>query len=249
MRTSLFAMIIMAVLFGQVPLNVAAIEEKELMKEETIGFLQDAFAAQVSLTEKERSLSEIMYILTPYFNYTFRQSFIHENVEKGKSGYFVYATDAPNNNVVPFFDYNKPFTFQLNETTRLIYQFFPKSSEGPVSYEDHYEAVYFKKKDGKWKIHQIQFSEQQPHIPHDELNNLEGQLPLQNEKGQNMHERQTIQKNNERKMANQSVNSVQNEKNKDGRYMQTEEKLKIPLIPFLPTYWTVKSYIFSQNYY
>jgi len=132
-----------------------------MTEEKAITFLQEAYNVQVSLTEKEREIEEIDQMLSSFFTTEFRDKFINENVVKVEEGYIVYATDFPIN-VIPFYQYDLPFKFYTNDEKILIYQFFPASTEGPVSYDDHYEAVYFVREEGKWKINNIEFSFEEP---------------------------------------------------------------------------------------
>ena len=56
------------------------VETTLLNQEEIFAFLEEAFSAQVSLSEVERSLEEVKEVLVPYFSDDYIDMFIKENV-------------------------------------------------------------------------------------------------------------------------------------------------------------------------
>ncbi|WP_079508255.1 DUF3993 domain-containing protein [Mesobacillus jeotgali] len=142
------------VLFGffifLVPANVYA--QSELHgREEVFEFLGNAFESQVSLSEEGRTLEEINSILDPHFTEDYKSKFIKENVVGQENQYQTYGTDfAPY--YIPFYAFSEKTKVVENENEIYVVEFFPAASEGPVSYEDHYEGLkLIKEKDG-WKV-------------------------------------------------------------------------------------------------
>lgn len=230
MRTIILAFIF--ILFSGSFSNISAEQNvPSLTKEDTIEFLQNAFYAQVSLTEKERSIETMDNILSPYFTKSFREKFFVENVVKGEEGYLVYATDAPIN-VIPFYRYDLPFEMSTNSDTMLIYQFFPASSEGPVSYDDHYESVYFVKEDAMWKINKIEFTTEEPFLQQESQ-----ETDATNEQEKNEQTRDLeIESDKEELVINKS---------KQDEPTFKEQLNFITQLPFLPSYFTIKYLLFS----
>lgn len=175
MRAVFATVLVILFAFGQV-MQVSAMSEEELAKKDAIQLAKDAFAAQVSLTEKERSLSEIQSILSSYFTAEFIEQYTEEVVVKGETQYIVYGTDAPAL-TIPFFEYSESFEFGRKDGKKILYQFFPEVKEGPVSYPDHYEGVIFGKDPDGWKVEDIYFSTEEPILDKEER-----EEPIQKEK-------------------------------------------------------------------
>jgi hypothetical protein len=107
---------------------------------EVLEFLQSAFMAQVSLSEKGRSLNGVRSILEPYFNESFIQLFLNENIVEESGQYLTYGSDfAPY--YIPFYSYSDKTKVVNHHDSIFVVEFFPTVTEGPVNYEGHYEAV------------------------------------------------------------------------------------------------------------
>ncbi|AGK52892.1 DUF3993 domain-containing protein [Bacillus sp. 1NLA3E] len=118
---------------------------------QALDFLQEAFKAQVKLSEKERNYLEIEKILTPYFSQEYMKMFLNENLVGTDGKYITLGSD--------FALYYIPF-FKLTEKTKIVpyqhkmyvYEFFPSNEEGPVSYDSHYEGILLEQFNGRWKV-------------------------------------------------------------------------------------------------
>ncbi|WP_052948853.1 DUF3993 domain-containing protein [Mesobacillus campisalis] len=132
-----------------VPLQASANTQPD--REEVFSILESAFEAQVSLSEKVRTLAEVDDVLNPYFTEEYKQMFLEENLVEEDGHYFTYGSD--------FALYYIPF-YQFSEETKVvaigdslyIVEHFPATEDGPVSYESHYEGVQLVNEDGSWKV-------------------------------------------------------------------------------------------------
>ncbi|WP_203290080.1 DUF3993 domain-containing protein [Metabacillus sp. cB07] len=135
--------------------------EELLTEEQSVQAVQEASEVQASLTEKERPLNEIKAMMKPYFTHSFIETYVKENVKETENGYIVYGSDfIPYS--MPYFNYEEELTFGAEKNTYKLFQFFPAEEEGPVSYDDQYEAVLFVKENGEYKIDDVIFSETEP---------------------------------------------------------------------------------------
>lgn len=132
-------------------------------REEVLTHIQEAFNTQVSLTEKTRSLEEIKQLLSLYFDDELIDMYIDENVQKEDGKYIVYGTDFPMH-TIPFFSYNENTKVHEQANERIIYEFFPASTDGPVQYEDHYEVIKLRKERDGWKVYAINTNAKKPEI-------------------------------------------------------------------------------------
>lgn len=120
-------------------------------REEIFAFLEKAFDSQVSLSEKGRTMEEIEGVLDPYFTESYKSRFMQENVVGQENEYQTYGTDfAPY--YIPFYAFSDKTKVVDMENEVFIVEYFPGNSEGPVSYEDHYEGLKLVKQDGNWKV-------------------------------------------------------------------------------------------------
>lgn len=118
---------------------------------QVLEFLQEAFQAQVKLSEKERSQKEIEDILSPYFSKQYQELFFKENLVEMDGKYIIFGSD--------FAPYYIPF-FQFSDRTKVasfnhkfyVYEYFPGNVEGPVSYKSHYEGILIEQFAGVWKV-------------------------------------------------------------------------------------------------
>ncbi|MEK3805106.1 DUF3993 domain-containing protein [Bacillus sp. FSL H8-0547] len=137
--------------------------EELLTEEQSVQAVQKASEVQAALTEKERPLNEIKAMMEPYFTHSFIETYVKENVKETENGYIVYGSDFTPYSM-PYFNYDEEMTFGAEKNTHKLFQFFPAEEEGPVSYDDHYEAVLFVKENGGYKIDDVVFSETEPKI-------------------------------------------------------------------------------------
>ena len=141
-------------------LNVKA--DRQLSEEEAFRFLQEAFDAQVSLSEKPRSMGQIEESLGRFFTKEYKADFIEMNVKENidGEGYLAYGTDFALY-YIPFFTYdeNTKLAYDSEQDLWYVYEWFEESGDGPVSYDGHYEAVGLTYEDEGWLIddYQIQF--------------------------------------------------------------------------------------------
>ncbi|KMY45152.1 hypothetical protein AC622_13700 [Bacillus sp. FJAT-27916] len=140
-------------------LNVKA--DRPLSEEEAFRFLQEAFDAQLAITENPRSMEEIEESLGRYFTKEYTKDFIEMNVKENMDGegYLAYGTDFALY-YIPFFTYdeNTKLGYDTERDKWYVYEWFEESSEGPVSYDGHYEAVGLTFKDNEWAIDDYQIS-------------------------------------------------------------------------------------------
>ncbi len=122
--------------------------------EEVFEFLKSAFIAQVSLSEEPRSMGEVTAILEPYFSDSYIDLFLKENIVEENDLYFTYGTDfAPY--YLPFFSYTDKTKVIEDHQSIFVIEYFPKVTEGPVSYEGHYEAIELEGMEGGLKVTNI----------------------------------------------------------------------------------------------
>ena len=143
--------------------HVAAEEPNERPQSDILSHVQNAFEAQVSLTEEPRSKEEIERILEEYFLDSFIKVYLKENVESVNNQYIVYGTDLPKN-TIPFFQYNGETVIEIVDEQAMIYEYFEANNEGPVSYDKHYEVVFLKKTISNWKISSIEHEVNKPFL-------------------------------------------------------------------------------------
>lgn len=131
------------------------VETTLLNQEEIFAFLEEAFSAQVSLSEVERSLEEVKEVLVPYFSDDYIDMFIKENVVEENGKFLTYGSDFALY-YVPFYTYSEQTkVVQLNDSVFVV-EFFPRSMDGPVTYDDHYVGLELKREDTGWEIQSIQ---------------------------------------------------------------------------------------------
>lgn len=122
-------------------------------KQDVFSFLQDAFQAQTSLSDHIRSKEEIIDVLSPYFSANYQNMFWDENIFEEDGQFVTYGSDFAFY-YIPFFDYSDETKVVISSDSIYVLQFFPSTTDGPVSYADHYEAIILKKMDGGWKVDQ-----------------------------------------------------------------------------------------------
>lgn len=142
-----FSILFFFPLIGQAA-SVSTIETRE----DVLGFLHEAFQAQVSLSEEGRTEEEVNSILKPYFTDSYNQLFKKENMVEKNGLQLTYGTDfAPY--YIPFFQFSDQTEIVINKNSIYVYEFFEGQNEGPVTYKDHFEAIILKKEHtGDWKV-------------------------------------------------------------------------------------------------
>lgn len=155
-RSKLLFLFISSLLF-LVPANAFADSGLD-GREDVFAFLEKAFESQVSLSEKGRTMDEIEAVLNPYFTEEYKSQFIGENVVGQENDYQTYGTDfAPY--YIPFYAFSEKTKVVQMENEIYVVEFFPGNTEGPVSYEDHYEGLKLVNEDGDWKVAQYLYDE------------------------------------------------------------------------------------------
>ena len=149
MKASTVSLLMIALLIS-IPVQASG-EERMLGREEAFSLLDKAFQAQVSLSELDRSKSEIEAILEPYFTEEYMEKFLSENLVEENGKYFVLGSDFALY-FIPFFQYNEETKMVSRGVSIYIMEHFEAPEEGPVSYDSHYEAVELKWVDGSWKV-------------------------------------------------------------------------------------------------
>jgi hypothetical protein len=133
---------------------------------EVLEFVESAFKAQVSLSEQGRSLEEVRAILEPYFSESFIQLFLNENIVEESGQYLTYGSDfAPY--YIPFYSYSDKTKVVNHHDSIFVVEFFPTVTEGPVSYEGHYQAVEIERLEKGLKVTKIWYEQ----IPAEVLEN------------------------------------------------------------------------------
>ncbi|WP_174733748.1 DUF3993 domain-containing protein [Mesobacillus harenae] len=142
-------------------------------KNEVFGFLKSAFQAQVSLSEKNRTMQEVDAVLDEYFSQSYKELFKQENLVQEGNSYRTYGSDfAPY--YIPFYNFSDKTKVIEDEGKIYVVEFFSGDHEGPVNYEDHYEGLLLEKESEKWKVAEYMFD----NIPESVL---EKGFPVENE--------------------------------------------------------------------
>ena len=108
-------------------------------------------------------MEEVKESLGRYFTPEYTNDFIEMNVQENMDGegYLAYGTDFALY-YIPFFTYdeNTKVGYDSDLNQWYVYEWFEESSDGPVTYNGHYEAVGLTFEDGRWAVddYQIQFN-------------------------------------------------------------------------------------------
>ena len=117
---------------------------------------RQAGEVQFKLAEDGNSYDEIHTILAPFFTPDFIDVFIKENMFEENDLYYTIGTDfAPL--YIPYFTYDDQTKVKITNDSMqvIVYEFFPKSTDGPVGYEDHNAAVIYELMNDEWRISRI----------------------------------------------------------------------------------------------
>jgi Protein of unknown function (DUF3993) len=120
-------------------------------------FLQDAFEAQVSLSERYRTKEEIADILNPYFSDQFLRAFWIENIHKEEDKYITYGSDFAQY-YIPFYQFSNKTKVVIGSDEIYVFEYFPASTEGPVGYKSHYEGLLLKKSADEWRVEKFLYN-------------------------------------------------------------------------------------------
>ncbi|WP_264737042.1 DUF3993 domain-containing protein [Cytobacillus firmus] len=141
--------ITIAVMAAAIPSHTYA--ERITNKEEVNEFLQNAFQAQVSLSEEERSMKEVNELLDPYFAEEPKAEFLNENLVSENGKYFTLGSDAAAF-YIPFFTYSDHTKVVKEGNKVYVYEYFPENHDGPVAYEGHFEGLLLAEQEGEFKV-------------------------------------------------------------------------------------------------
>lgn len=140
------------------PDSPKASEEQLNNREKVLQFLELAFQAQLSLSEKDRTMEEITFLLDPYFSKEYQQEFFEENLHEDGGKFFTYGTDF-GHLYIPFFEFSDLTKVIIEDDQIYVFEYFPENQLGPVGYESHYEGIMIEKIEEQWKISQYLFNE------------------------------------------------------------------------------------------
>ncbi|MFT8320903.1 MAG: DUF3993 domain-containing protein [Bacillus sp. (in: firmicutes)] len=123
-------------------------------RDDVMDFLENAFYAQVSLSEKKRDLKEVKTILIPYFTKDYQKLYLKENLIKENNKYLTYGSDFSAYSI-PYFQFSNQTEVSIEKDKIYVYEFFYASNDGPVTYSDHYEGLLIEKINDDWKVSKL----------------------------------------------------------------------------------------------
>ncbi|PLT28014.1 DUF3993 domain-containing protein [Peribacillus deserti] len=134
----------------------AETKPSSIHKNTIIDLLNDAFTAQVSLSNGGQSLEEVKNKLEPFFTDEFIGKFIDQNIVKVNGQYQTLGSDSAVY-YIPFFSYDDKTEVNQGdkENTIVVKEHFNPSSGGPSIYGEHDESVLLIKDGQEWKISEI----------------------------------------------------------------------------------------------
>ncbi|WP_456271714.1 DUF3993 domain-containing protein [Bacillus sp. AK031] len=115
-----------------------------------------AFEKQVSLSEKPRTMEEVEAVMDTHFTSEFRDKFILENVIQTDEGFQTFGSDFAAY-YIPNFQYGEKTKTVKKGEAIYLYEYFTYD-DGPVYFEDGYQAVKLVKQDGVLKVDDIYYS-------------------------------------------------------------------------------------------
>lgn len=137
--------------------------EQDWQSEEIFEFLKSAFMSQVALSEEGRSMEDVMAILEPYFSVSYIDLFLKENIVEENGQYFTYGSDFALY-YLPFFSYSDETKVVYDQKSIFVVEYFPAVTEGPVSYEGHYEAIELDRSGSGLKITDVWYENIPEHV-------------------------------------------------------------------------------------
>lgn len=155
--TSLFAVILLVAVSPLAKVDASS----KLDKQDAFRLLNKSFELQVSLSEQPRAMEDIQDLLSESFSDEYTKDFIDMNVQKSMDGkgFQTYGTDMALY-YIPFFTYseNTEIGYSSLNDHWYVYEWFQENTDGPVSYDGHYEAIGLVYKDNKWVINDYQIA-------------------------------------------------------------------------------------------
>jgi hypothetical protein len=118
--------------------------------------VKKAFEKQVSLSEKPRTMEEIETLMDTHFTQDFRDKFILENVIQTDEGFQTFGSDFAAY-YIPNFQYEEKTNAVKKGEAIYLYEYFTYE-DGPVYFDDGYQAVKLVKQDGVLKVDDIFYS-------------------------------------------------------------------------------------------
>lgn len=143
-----------------IPDSPKASEDDLNSRDKVFQFLNSAFQTQVSLSELDRSMEEIKTLMEPYFSKEYQQKFLDVNLHEENGKYFTYGTDF-GELYIPFFEFSDitKVVFDTDAEKIYVFEYFPKSKEGPITYDNHYQGILIKKIENQWKISEYLYNQ------------------------------------------------------------------------------------------
>jgi hypothetical protein len=135
------------------PDSPKASEDQLNSREKVFQFLESAFQAQISLSEKDRTMEEIDALLDPFFTKQYQQQFLEVNLQEQNGKFFTYGTDF-GQLYIPFFAFSENTKVVIEKKKIYVFEYFPKNQLGPVGYDAHYEGLLIDKMEEQWKVSQ-----------------------------------------------------------------------------------------------
>lgn len=135
--------------------NFVSAKRTENSDNKMIELTKKAANVQLSLSDGGYTDKEVKEALSPYFSKQFIDQFITMNMAKESDGlYYVTGTDF-SIYYIPFFRYEGETWVIADNSIATVYELFPVLTDGPVGYDNHYEAVVFTIENGSWKVKEI----------------------------------------------------------------------------------------------
>jgi hypothetical protein len=135
------------------PDSPEASEDQLDSREKVFQFLESAFQAQISLSEKDRTMEEVDALLDPFFSKQYQQQFLEVNLQEKNGKFFTYGTDF-GQLYIPFFAFSENTKVVIEKEKVYVFEYFPKNQQGPVGYDAHYEGLLIDKMEEQWKVSQ-----------------------------------------------------------------------------------------------
>ncbi len=151
MKKTLLCIILLVLALVNAPPSHAIEEDKLPARKDVLTLMEEAFKAQVELSEKYRDLDEVKAVLSPYFSDDYSQKFLEANLVKENGKYITYGSDfSPF--YIPYFHFSENTEIDIHSQKIYIYEHFESPDDGPLYYEDHFEGMLLEKTNGQWKV-------------------------------------------------------------------------------------------------
>jgi len=151
MKKTMLCIFLLVLALVNAPPSHAMEEDKLPVRKDVLTLMEEAFTAQVELSEKYRELDEVKAVLSPYFSNDYSQKFLEENLVKENGKYITYGSDfSPY--YIPYFQFSENTEIDIHSQKIYVYEHFESPDDGPLYYEDHYEGMLLEKFNGHWKV-------------------------------------------------------------------------------------------------